>query len=219
MIFSSLRGIDGDEEFAAYCTDSISKYCPFIRPSAQNKLLFATRYSPNQLLEESKTGDLESAIFFACILHAEQVRIKRLTYADSPLSRLICDNVILDDRPQIWGNHEQLISWPHWILKSIYTSSGLMFGKFWIDENLKDAGGDCLPPPRDTFLSIRSTIKVPDRRFLASQIDVCLKMQESEFTTEPTLPDGLRVSELVDNTKPQRLQLYAMLKKWSARSL
>ncbi|RKL64950.1 hypothetical protein CR203_23365 [Salipaludibacillus neizhouensis] len=142
---------------------SISKsFCPFLGPSENKNLLYATQYS----LSGSDIKELQSQMFYYGVIHTEKLRKMRRSIPNKGDSLLVCENVIfkLPEELQCIDGKE-LFSWPHWTLKTLYTDVGVMFGKFWVGE--KDTSRDNIPitEPPSNFFSIRSAIKTSDPYF------------------------------------------------------
>ncbi|MFE7780740.1 MULTISPECIES: hypothetical protein [Streptomyces] len=140
---------------------AVASHCPFLMPSVARGLTGWTVYEI-----AGDTGAAEAEVFHAGVQAAEWIR---------PLTTrrhgtLVCENIVLlgGDAPA----HRELMAWPHWALKHLYGPVGLMFGKFWTDEEGTDRQGHRIPPPPFSFLTARSAIRPVDPRFLTDTPDL-----------------------------------------------
>lgn len=153
-----------DDLFSSYCKTISETFCPYLKPSEQKQVLYATRYK----LNGDTIDDIQENIFYYGVLHTELLRQERKNQIDKRKKLLICENVLFDI-PKDFDHHaEQLLSWAHWMLKQLYSQVGIMIGKFWTYEQIPSRKGEDIPPPPDHFLSIRSAIKSSDPYFFES---------------------------------------------------
>lgn len=139
------------------------KFCPYIKRAAREDVLFATQYSINT----RSLAEIQAEVFYYGVLHTEILRIARRKSGKTQKSTLQCENILLDIKdPTTDSEGRAIFDWPHWLLKAIYTKVGIMFGKFWKGERQLGRNGSPIPSPPVHFLSIRSAIKMQDRRFL-----------------------------------------------------
>ncbi|SEN02901.1 hypothetical protein [Lihuaxuella thermophila] len=176
--FKSRRVIKFSEPdpYSAYCLRISDGYCPFLKSAEKNDVLFATYYRLNgHTIEE-----LQEEMFYYGVVHCEQLRQYRQHHQNSPKGILACENVIFD-LPERFHNidGEELFSWPHWLLKLLYTQVGVMVGKFWINEKATSRQGLSIPEPPCHFLSIRSAIKERDPYFFKKAPFLLPKLIES----------------------------------------
>lgn len=146
--------------FSDYCKDVADKHCPFLIAAESKGLLFSQSIE----LTCQDMQSLQERIFYYGILYTEQLRRIR---THTECGALACENVIFNvatySSKQISGEH--LLSWPHWLLKSLYSRVGIMFGKFWIGETIKSRKQEPIITPPCNFISIRSVIKNKDPYF------------------------------------------------------
>jgi hypothetical protein len=109
---------------------------------------------------------LEAQVFYLGLIHTELFRKHRRKQQTVKGWTLSCENVIFHD-PTLVGKGRVLLDWPHWLLKALYTKTGVMFGKFWEGEESTSRDGRPIPPPPCDFLSIRSSVKPLDGRFFS----------------------------------------------------
>lgn len=149
-------------------------FCPFIHAAYNAGVLYFHEYSIGEL-ERFGGGDAVAGLFNAAIIHTERLRDERLRYDavdDRARSTLICDNLVVAGSENFnWRSAKNVVDWPHYILKNMYSSCGLMFGKFWTREEDEGLDGRPIPPPQVTFLSIRSVVKLRDPLLLREQTD------------------------------------------------
>ncbi len=147
--------------FDSYLASICGNFCPFIIPAQQEKVLFFSGY-------DLPTGDLESAqacIFYLGLLHTELLRRERRMQKTRRAHDLLCENIIFTLPPNSNIDGRQLFSWPHWLLKTMYTRVSVLFGKFWQGEQDVSKDGRAIPIPPVHLLSIRSAIKPVDAKF------------------------------------------------------
>lgn len=101
----------------------------------------------------------------------------------------MCDNLIFETPMISEGCAEKLLSWPHWLLKSLYTGVGIMFGKFWKGEHELNRDGIAIPRPPVTFMSFRSAVIRKDTRFFNKALELRPALEAAD-------DDGRNVHEL-----------------------
>ncbi|EOO08756.1 hypothetical protein [Bacillus cereus] len=180
-----------DDNFSKYSLEISDKFCPYLKPAEKNNVLHLTEYK----LSGNHMEELQEEIFYYGVIHTEELRRFRQNNKNSPKGILICENLKFISPPmfnEIDG--EELFSWPHWLLKILYTKSGVMFGKFWIGEKTISRSGDKIPEPPCHFLSIRSVIKERDPYFFSKAPELLPQLIHSidngENVHTPLLPAG-----------------------------
>lgn len=172
------------EELPDYARQIGSSFCPFVEPALSKGLLRFSHYR----LAEQPMPELQKKIFYLGYLHTELLRMARASAASSVEKILMSENLIfsLDGEYAIDG--KEMMDWPHWALKLLYTKTGVLFGKFWKGEKGISKHGNPIPPPPYHLLSIRSGIKSRDAQFF----------KKAEFLLEDFVSaadDGLPVLE------------------------
>lgn len=173
-------------------------FCPFIQPASRAGVLFYHGYSTGELAGYGD-GDPTAGLFNVAVVHTERLRGERsrmVERGELSKSALICDNIVVTDSELLdWRTAKNLVDWPHYILKSWYTSCGLMFGKFWTQEIDESLDGRPIPPPPMTFLSIRSAIKPRDPFLLGDQVEFANQITISADNGEDVLASHLGPSD------------------------
>lgn len=123
--------------------------------------MFATYYK----IEGDTIEQLQENIFYCGVIHVERLRKYRFNH-NAPQSFFACENIIFEIPSQFDHRGEELFSWPHYLLKILYTKVGIMLGKFWKGEKDVSRHGINVPEPPCHFLSIRSAVKSRDPRLL-----------------------------------------------------
>lgn len=147
---------------SAYLGEIAGGFCPFIEPSAKEGVTLFSRYE----LAPSSLENLQAQAFYLGVIHTELFRKNRRKQRTVKGWTLSCENVIFHDSAFV-GKGRELLDWPHWLLKALYTKVGVMFGKFWEREESTSRDGRSIPPPPCDFLSIRSSVKPLDGRFFS----------------------------------------------------
>lgn len=162
MMLRETVDFNQSNEFSVYCETISNIFCPFLKPAESQKVLFATTY----MLTGTNIKELQENMFYCGIIHMERLRQYRFKYENFSKGILACENVIFK-LPQKFENidGQRLFSWPHWLLKILYTQVGIMVGKFWIGEQLQGRNGLQIPSPPCHFFSLRSAIKERDPYF------------------------------------------------------
>lgn len=205
--------LNDSDSFIEYCKVVKDDFCPFIAPSFLNNLMYSSKYNIKDILAGDSLEDLSESIFYISLLHVELFRKKRNELLGQD-KFLLCDNVILT------GDHDftsdqlrQVLSWSHWILKTLYSPVGIMFGKFWRGEvDFTQYSKTPIPIPQVTFISIRSAIKPRDSQFLDGQPTLSNLILSSNDNSEYVHPIELDLSSF-DTLK--KSFYYSKAKEWS----
>lgn len=136
----------------------VEGFCPFLKPSRDKNLSWFTEYN----IDEYGIEKFAEIIFYTGLIHTEILRVNRKKYPSDKI--LYSENIVFKVEEKNL-NGEEVFSWPHWCLKTLYTKTGILFGKFWDGEEDIAKNGFQLPVPPLHFLSIRSAIKKKDKRF------------------------------------------------------
>ncbi|MFF2808538.1 DUF6875 domain-containing protein [Streptomyces sp. NPDC058000] len=142
---------------------AVASHCPFLAPSVARELTGWTVY---EISGDAQAVETEAEVFHAGVQAAEWIR----PLTNRRHGALVCENIVL-----LGGDttaHRGLMAWPHWALKHLYGPVGLMFGKFWADEESTDRRGRRIPAPPFSFLAVRCAIRPVDARFLADTPDL-----------------------------------------------
>lgn len=153
----------GDRDpFTNHCL-STTAVCPYLSRSINRQRTFVSEYR----IGGGTIADLQAAVFYAAIPAVEAFRDStRATDRDSGLQ---CENVaFMIADPGMAANGRDVLEWPHWMLKLLYTKAGLVFGKFWKGETLISRSGLAAPVPERNFLSIRWALRGRDDHFFES---------------------------------------------------
>lgn len=142
---------------AEYLT-TLRAHCPFVQPAQEQELLLFSKYTV-----KVSPALAEEAVFYRCVVHTETMRQARFRIKSG--KHILCENVVFDFCGESSAAAKDVFSWPHWCLKVLYTSVGVMFGKFWVGERTLARNGQKIPEPAMNFISVRSAIKIKDERF------------------------------------------------------
>lgn len=153
--------LNGLPEFESYMDAIAQMFCPFIEPSQKRNVLFFSEYDLRSLLPEK----IKAGIFYTSLIHTELLRRERRKQTTRIAHDMLSENCIFYFSANMDEKGEELFSWPHWMLKCLYTKTSIMFGKFWKGEQINSRDGRPIPPPPLHFLSIRSAIKPTDINF------------------------------------------------------
>jgi hypothetical protein len=158
-------------------------FCPFIASSVAQDVLAFSDYTLDELTEIGR-GDPAAGLFYVGVVHAERLRQRRMTFwrADQPApAALICDNLTLVDSETLsWRSAKDIVDWPHYLLKWLYSEVGLMFGKFWTNEEGRSLKDRPIPTTPVTFLSIRSAVRLRDPALLKEQTEFADLIRDAE---------------------------------------
>lgn len=201
--------------FLRHARTDAGPFCPFIEKAIERNLLFASPFTLQELRDFSFAGDAAESLFFIGLAHTEQLRSERAKL-DQPGKIVICDNIVILEPTNLDSvSLRQLIGWPHWMLKCLYSRKKLMFGKFWRDEELTTQRGKSLAPPPLTFISIRSAVLDRDLAFVKNSEAVSKMLADALDDMSSPLPGGADVSSLLDSTGEERTYQYHILKAWA----
>lgn len=204
----------GDKGFFEAYAQRIGKekFCPFIEPALDHSLLFKVVKELSQY--HFSEQELESEMLYHAILITEKFRATRQKLNDTDAA-LLCVNIVYQF-PREWElKGEKLLAWPHWILKCLYTEASIMFGKFWIREQMTSLYGRSISEPTCNFLSIRSAVKSRDPELLVQQKNIIETLILSEDKNQcpfkvMNLPHPSNVSESIT-----KIEFYERLKNWA----
>jgi hypothetical protein len=183
--------LTGLPAFAEYVRTISDGFCPFIEPSQLRQVLFFSEYHLEEL------GDkLEAAMFYLGLQHTEILRQERKKQTNRIVHDFLCENLIFYFPPQRDDDGKKIFSWPHWLLKVLYTKQGIVFGKFWKGEESTSKDGRPIPPPPNHFLSIRSAIKPTDIRFFSKAPQLTEEHKQSCDDGSDVFPEGLKGLDL-----------------------
>ncbi|USK57371.1 hypothetical protein LIS82_13305 [Cytobacillus solani] len=135
----------------------MENYCPFLEPSTKKNLVNNTVITIN----EDEQNKIESQIFWKSVEITELFREKRKQFCNQD-RLLLNSNIIFIFESNIDTN---ILDWPHYILKILYSNVGIVFGKFHKGAIKKSRLNGYMPSPPYTHLSIRSVIKKKDEKF------------------------------------------------------
>ncbi|TYR78271.1 hypothetical protein FZC66_20110 [Priestia megaterium] len=166
---------DDQNHFNDYCS-AITSFCPFLQPAIQHGALFQQTI----LLPNTTQLEIEEEIFYNAVMQVERFRNQRKLTASREKKLLLCYNLIfIPPTSQDAINGEKYITWPHYLLKLLYTKVGIMFGKFWLGEEGISRDGRSIPSPTCTFISIRSVVKNRDPYFFEKTPELVNSLIES----------------------------------------
>ena len=113
------------KEFYDYA-EKLYSYCPYLKKSKSKDLLDSKKV----IFYSEKDDEYSKKIFYECLIETERFRIKRRTLdmKDCPYYSL---NIVFDSKFEKNYNWEEIISWPHYMLKYLYSKEQILFGKFW----------------------------------------------------------------------------------------
>ncbi|MFJ9517526.1 hypothetical protein ACIRPK_04525 [Kitasatospora sp. NPDC101801] len=137
---------------------AVGEHCPFLDGSRSRGLTGWTVY---RIASGANRYAVEAELFYAGVQAAERLRpLMGLRHG-----QLRCENlVLLGD--VVDNSHQELLAWPHWGLKNLYSEVGVMFGKFAKGVVETDRFGRCIPSPPFTFLTVRASVRRLDPGFL-----------------------------------------------------
>lgn len=142
--------------------EQMSAHCPYLSPSVEGGLTTWTVYQA--------AGDrdaVEAELFHACVSAAERLRL----LMRGPYGLLRCENVVLlGETPGV--SHRELFAWPHWALKNLYSTVGIMFGKFCAGVEERTRSGSRTPAAPVSFVPVRAAIRRLDPFFLRADPDL-----------------------------------------------
>ena len=193
-----------------------TKFCPYLVESQKRKVLFNTKIDiPDGL----NTNSIQELILFNSFILIEELRLLR---KDNPENALFyCNNLCFHLKDEFSNEKiQEIINWPHWILKCLYTRVGLMFGKFWVNETSMGKNKKRIPSSPINFISIRSAIKPKDSYFFDDNFEFMREMITS-------IDNGENVHEKFEIKKRglanfkllREKQYFQRLKKWSSQKI
>lgn len=139
---------------------AMQQHCPFLQPSTARGM---TEWTVYEIAPGTHRYAVEAELFHAGVRAAEWVR----SLMARPHGMLACENVVLLGQCAD-ADHHELLAWPHWALKNLYSQVGVMFGKFAKAANETSRAGHDIPPAPFSFLPVRAAVRPLDPRFLAS---------------------------------------------------
>ena len=144
----SLTRAPVETTFPAYLNTVFRHHCPYLRPAQEANVLNIVDASTTTMVVEDIAG-------FAC-LQTELLRIRR---ASGPARNLNCTILALPKIPA------GIVSRVHFLLKTLFTVKGLLFGKFWPGQGLVGSNGMSVIDPPGPILVIRSAMQRADLSF------------------------------------------------------
>jgi len=171
-----------DNPDASTYLDIAQKFCPYIRPAIEAQIFFQSQYSLATLRALSLDGRAGEGLLYVGIIHTEWLRLRRAR-CDPKMQQLICDTILITDDDQLkWEQLASVVMWPHWILKYLYSTVGVMFANFWRGYASSAADGREIPPPPRSFVAIRSAVPLRDSRFLTTDATIAAFIRDSRDT-------------------------------------
>lgn len=152
------RNEPGDAALDAYCKEIGEEFCPYLLPALKRDCVLFSLYQ----LEEGDEEKLSETVFYLALIHTELLRAARRAISDLSARELLCENVLVTAQA---ARKADILAWPHWLLKLLYTKSKLMFGKFRPGAAEPARSGVSLPLPPYFLLSVRSAIPDRDKTF------------------------------------------------------
>ncbi|MFF2352339.1 hypothetical protein ACFVVL_21455 [Kitasatospora sp. NPDC058115] len=133
-----------------------------------------TGWTVYEILPGARRYAVEAELFHAGVQAAEWIR----PLASRPHGTLACENVVMLGQCTD-ADHHELLAWPHWALKNLYSQTGIMFGKFvqGVVETGRD--GRSIPPAPFSFLPVRVAIRPLDPNFLTNTPDLAATVAEA----------------------------------------
>ena len=147
--------------------------------------------------------DIERRLFSYCYETVEQFRKDRADNCDGD-RRLRCDNVVVDDTGTNSADTSRAIHNVHWMLKCLFTSKGIVFGKFLRNVDEIDRLGRPVPAAPNSFISIRTLSPAHDRRFFTK---APLIWEDSAPFLEDTRPIFAPKNSCFDDIDAERYRL------------
>lgn len=160
-IFRNKEPLCPNNDLSEYLSTIGDKFCPFLNPSLLRGCTLFTVYEFPNL----ETRELQERIFYLGYLHTELLRMARRDTIQVSEKILLCENLIFRFANENTINGKEILDWPHWALKLLYTKTGILFGKFWKGEKELSTSGVPIPKPPYHLLSIRSGVKERDTHF------------------------------------------------------
>ncbi len=151
-------------DFALYCQRIGSAFCPYLIPSMENKSLYSIEIDLTNIDERL----MSAYVYIWALKYTNIFKKMRLPCVQNECI-LLCINVIFIFPNTISGKEENYLSWAHWILKTQFSIDGIMFGKFWKNEETYSRDKRLIYPPEHNFISIRNVIIDKDFNLLSSE--------------------------------------------------
>ncbi|NJP48399.1 hypothetical protein [Actinacidiphila epipremni] len=150
--------------------ERMTAHCPYLAPSVR---LGQTGWTVYRVEGDADTA--EADLFAAGVRAAEWVRAG----AREPYGSLRCENVVI--LGEVAGaTHEDLMAWPHWVLKHLYGPVGVMVGKFRAGEEETSRAGGRVPAAPVSFLPVRAAVRRRDPAFLGATPDLAAALATGE---------------------------------------
>jgi hypothetical protein len=156
--------LDGADPFSAYCSE-VAAFCPFLKPAAAGGLLLAQSVT----VQDADMERAHATLFEALVPAVESFRVARRSVKRGAI---LCLNLVIDAPSSLSEQGRELICWPVWLAKQIYTDKAIVFGFFWKGEVATARNGMTLPVPPVNFISIRSKVPSLDQRFFTQNPDL-----------------------------------------------
>ena len=206
--------LDEDDAFARYC-QTVTAFCPFLLPSVRAGATYVRRATVNGTSVESLQADL----FYMLVAETEHFRLVRRNTLCVRRKALLCLNVVFE-LPEAADVHcAELLGWPHYLAKLLYTDQAILFGKFHKGEKDFARNGEPLPEPPVNFWSIRSRVENLDRRFFDKTPELTdLHINGSDDGKNVHAQFGLGVEEIAI-TRMREIGYYEKVLSWGREQL
>lgn len=135
--------------------------CPFIRPAIDRKLIACSVFHAQSSMDE-----LEYNLFLHSSKYVEQFRLDRRG-ANRQDWLLRCYNVIIPAAEAYDSDVFRCVENVHWMLKCLYSSKQVVFGKFHKGHSEYSKTGVAIPAAPISFISIRSLMLDRDKQFFS----------------------------------------------------
>lgn len=173
-----------NEKFIKY-VEEINTICPYLKKSIEKNLLKCTEVVLNS---DSTDEKLAKHIFYKSLILTEKFRRERRNLSEKDMI-FYTENIIFDVENSADRQWEKIISWPHYMLKELFSSEQIMFGKFWKgEETVSKITNKMLPVPDITFISIRTAVKSRDPRLLSKTKEFAKIIKESNLEQKVEYP-------------------------------
>lgn len=177
--------------------DQVSaNFCPYIEPACEHDVLSFSEYTTDELTATGR-GDIRAGLLYTGIVITERLRRRRaMLRRDGHVaaSQMICDNIVVLGTDNAPGQSaKNVVDWPHYLLKSIYSETALMFGKFWTNEEGLSRDERAIPIVPITFLSIRAAIRPRDPKLLRRQTVFAAMIQEASDVGQDVLHERVGI--------------------------
>jgi hypothetical protein len=155
----TLIRLEGQHPLAEYCRVT-SAYCPFIMPSKEARTLMVREVDLPGITDIDK---LQSIVFAETVAETEALRQDRRGMPVKQAQLLNYNVVFHHPDPDIDGR--ELVDWPGYCAKLLYTGIGVMYGLFWKNQEEMLRNGRPMPVPPVNFVSVRSKVQRLDWQF------------------------------------------------------